>query len=107
MGVKIALPIVDAVNKVRSGTQVGLVATSPVLFGGGSPTLQSGRQNQRWARLPDCLHHPCRLGDPQRFNAGSKFRSGTQVGVVASSPLPSVGLPSASKRGTKTEMAHN
>ena len=34
-------------NKIRSGPQVGLVATSPLLYGG-SPTLQSGGQNRKW-----------------------------------------------------------
>ena len=27
----------------------------------------------KWARW---LHHPCRLGDPHRFKAGGKIRSG-------------------------------
>ena len=33
-----------------------------------------------WARW---LHNPCRLGDPLRFKAGDKIRSGPQVGKVA------------------------
>ena len=76
------------------------------------PALQSGGQNQKW---PTCgqggyvtpaasgiptasergtksevahlwarwLHNPCRLGDPHRFRAWSKIRSGPQVGKVA------------------------
>ena len=34
----------------------------------------------KWARW---LHNPCRLGDPHRFKAGDKIRSGPQVGKVA------------------------
>ena len=35
---------------------------------------------QLWARW---LHNPCRLGDPLRFKAGDKIRSGPLVGKVA------------------------
>ena len=44
----------------------------------------------KWAKW---LRHPCRLGDPHRFGAGGKIRSGPQVGKVATSPLPSRGSP--------------
>ena len=108
-------------GKIRSGLLVGKVATS-TLPSRGSPPLQSGGKNQKW---PTCgqsgyvtpavsgiptasrrggksemahlwakwLHHPCRLGDPHRFTAGSKIRSGPLVGKVATSPLPSRGSP--------------
>ena len=33
-----------------------------------------------WARW---LHNPCRLGEPLRFRAGDKIRSGPLVGKVA------------------------
>ena len=108
-------------GKVRSGPQVGKVATSP-LPSRGSPLLQSGGQNQKWptygqsgyitpavSGIPIAserggksevahlwakwLRHPCRLGDPHRFGAGGKIRSGPQVGKVATSPLPSRGAP--------------
>ena len=104
----------------------------------GSPPLQSGGGgNQKW---PTCgqsgyvtpavlgiptaserggksevahlwamwLRHPCRLGDPHRFRAGGKIRSGPLVGKVATSPLtPAVsGIPTASERGGKSEVAH-
>ena len=88
----------------------------------GSPTLQSGGGNQKWptcgqsgyvtpavSGIPTAaerggksevahlwakwLHHPCRLGDPHRFRAGGKIRSGPLVGKVATSPLPSRGSP--------------
>ena len=89
--------------KIRSGPQVGKVATSP-LPSRGSPPLQSGGQNQKWPTpLPSrgspplqrakWLRHPCRLGDPHRCRAGKKIRSGPQVGKVATSPLPSRGSP--------------
>ena len=45
---------------------------------------------RKWAKW---LRHPCRLGDPHRFRAGGKIRSGPQVGKVATSPLPSRGSP--------------
>ena len=106
---------------IRSGPQVGKVATPP-LPSRGSPPLQSGGQDQKW---PTCgqsgyvtpavsgiptasergarsevahlwakwLRHPCRLGDPQRCGAGGKIRSGPLVGKVANAPLPSRGSP--------------
>ena len=149
-------------GKIRSGPQVGKVATSP-LPSRGSPSLQSGGQNQMWptsgqsgyvtpavSGIPTAsergaksevalkwakwLRHPCRLGDPHHFRAGGKIRSGPQVGKVATSPLPSrgspslqsrevnerwptcgqsgyvtpavSGIPTASERGAKSEVAH-
>ena len=84
-----------------------------------------------WAKW---LRHPCRLGDPHRFRAGGKIISGPQVGKMATSPLPSrgspplesggqnqkwpisgqngyvtpavLGIPTASERGAKSEVAH-
>ena len=90
---------------------MGKVATHP-LPPGGSPPLQSGGQNQKWPTsgqggyittaawgVPTAsergakskvahkwarwLHTPCRLGDPHRFRAGGRIRSGPQVGKVA------------------------
>ena len=89
---------------------------------GGSPPLQSGGQNQKWPtsgqsgyltpavsgtptasergaksevahKWAKWLPHPCRIGDPHRFRAGGKIRSGPQVGKVATSPLPYRGSP--------------
>ena len=87
-------------GKIRSGPLVGKVATSP-LPSRGSPPLQSGGQNQKWATcgqsgyvtpavsgIPTAsewgeksqvahlwakwVRHPRRLGDPHRFRAGGK-----------------------------------
>ena len=100
---------------------MGKVATSP-LPPRASPPLQSGGQNQKWpingqggyitlaaSGIPIAskrgaksevahkwarwLHQPCRLGDPHRFKAGGKIRSGPYMGKVATSPLPPRGSP--------------
>ena len=149
-------------GKIRSGPQVGKVATSPLPYRG-SPPLQSGGQNQKWptsgpngyltpavSGIPTAsereaksevahkwakwLPHCCRIGDPHRFRAGDKIRSGPQVGKVATSPVPYrgspplqsggqnqkwptggqsgyltpaiSGIPTASERGAKSEVAH-
>ena len=118
-------------GKIRSVPQVGKVATSPLPYRG-SPPLQSGGQNQKWptsgqngyltpavSGIPTAaergaksevahkwakwLPHPFRLGDPHRFRAGGKRRSGPQVGKMATSPLPYQGSP---ERGAKSEVAH-
>ena len=80
------------------------------------------------------LPHPCRIGDPLRFRAGGRIRSGPQVGKLATSPLPYrgapplqrgrpnqkwptsgqigyltpavSGIPAASERGAESEVAH-
>ena len=151
-----------AAGEIRSGPQVGKVATSPLLYRG-SPPLQSGGQNQKWptygqsgyltpavSGIPtaskrgaksEVAHkwakwqpHPCHIGDPHRFRAGGKIRSGSQVGKMATSPLPYrgspplhssgrnqkwptsgqngnltpaiSGIPTALERGAKSEVAH-
>ena len=108
-------------GKISSGPLAGKVATSP-LPSRGSPPLQSKGQNQKWptcgqsgyvtpavSGIPTVsergaksevahlwakwLRHPYRLGDPHRFRAGGKIRSGPLVGKMATSPLPSQGSP--------------
>ena len=153
---------IRAGGKIRNGPLMGKVATSP-LPSRGSPPLHSGGQNQKWptsgqsgyvtpavSGIPTAsqrgaksevahlwakwLRHPWRLGDPHRFRAGGKIRSGPLVGKVATSPLasrgspplqsggqnkkwptcgqsgyvtPAVsGIPTALERGAKSEMAH-
>ena len=108
-------------GKIRSGPQVGKLATSPLPYRG-APPLQSGGQNQKWPtsgqigyltpavsgiptaaergaksevahKWANWLPHPCRIGDPHRCRAGGKIRSGPQVGKLATSPLPYRGAP--------------
>ena len=121
-------------GKIRNGPQVGEMATSPLPYRG-TPPLQSGGQNQKWPTSgPNGLPHPCRIGEPHRFRAGGKIRSGPQLGKLATSPLPYRGAPplqsggqnqkwptsgrngyltlavsgspTASERGAKSEVAH-
>ena len=60
------------------------------------PPLPKSEVAHWWAKW---LCHPCRLGDPHRFRAGGKIRSGPLVGKVATSPLPSRGSPPLQSRG--------
>ena len=100
---------------------MGKVATSP-LPSRGSPLLQSRGGSEEWptsgqsgyvtlavSGIPTAsergaksevahlwakwLRHPCCLGDPPRFRAGGKPRSGPSVGKVPTSPPPSRGSP--------------
>ena len=80
-------------GKIRSGPQVGKMATSPLPYRGSPPLQTGGAKSEvahKWAKW---LPHPCRIGDPHRFRAGGKIRSGPQVGKVATSPLPYRGSP--------------
>ena len=70
-------------GKVRSGLLVGKVATSPLLARG-SPPLQSGREIPKW--------HTCGQG-------------GHVTPAVSGIPTPA-GIPTASERGAKSEVAH-
>ena len=93
-------------GKVRSGPQVGKVATSPLPYRR-CPPLHSGGQNEKWPTSGQCGYlTPAVSGDSHRFRAGGKVRSGPQVGKVAASPLPYRGIPTASERGAKSEVAH-
>ena len=121
-------------GKIRSGPQVGKVATSAPPSRG-SPVLQSEGQNQKWhscgqsgyvtpavSGIPTAseqggkskvahkwakwLRHPCCLGNPHRFRAEGKIRSGRSVGKVATSPLPSRGSPLLQRGGGETAVAH-
>ena len=114
-------------GRIRSGPQVGKLATSPLPYRG-APPLQSGGQNQKWPtsgqigyltpavsgspiaaergaksevahKWANWLPHPCRIGEPHRCRAGGKIRSGPQVGKLATSPLPYRGAPSLQSGG--------
>ena len=93
-------------GRIRSGPQVGKVATSPLPLRG-SPPLHSGGQNQRvahkWARW---LHHPCRLGGPHRFKAGGRIRKWPTSGQSGYITPAAWGVPTASERGAESEVAH-
>ena len=64
-------------SRIRSGPQVGKVATSPLPYRG-SPPLQSGGQNQKWP---------------------TSGQSGYLTPAVS-------GIPTASERGAESEVAH-
>ena len=120
-------------GRIRSGPQVGKVATSPLRYRG-APPLQSGGQNQKWPtsgqsgyltpavsgsptasgwgarsevahKWAKWLPHPYRIGEPHRFRAGGKIRSGPQVGKVATSPLPYRGAPPLRSKGQNQKWA--
>ena len=96
--------------------------------------LDRGAKSEVAHKWANWLPHPCRIGDPHRLRAGGKIRSGPQVGKLATSPLPYrgapppqsggqnqkwptsgqigyltpavSGIPTASERGAKSEVAH-
>ena len=114
-------------GKIRSGPQVGKLATSPLPYRG-APPPQSGGQNQKWPtsgrigyltlavsgsptalergaksevahKWANWLPHPCRIGEPHRLRAGGKIRSGPHMGKLATSPLPYQGAPTPQSGG--------
>ena len=84
----------------QSPTTRGLVSSTSGQSGYLTPAVSwIPTASERWAKSEVAhqwakwLPHPCRIGDPHRFRAGGKIRSGPQVGKVATSPLPSRGSP--------------
>ena len=69
-------------------------------------TSKQGTKSELAHKWAYWRHHPCCLGGPHRFKAGGKIRTGPQMGVFATSPLPSRGAREASKHGTTSEVAH-
>ena len=122
-------------GKIRSGPQVGKLATSPLPYQGAPPPPERGAKSEVAHNWANWLPHPCRIGEPHRHQsggqnqkwptsgqigyltpavsgsptatrAGSKIRSGPQVGKVDTSPLPYRGAPPPPERGAKSEVAH-
>ena len=93
-------------GEIRSGPYMGNVATSP-LPPRGSPRLHGrGAKSEgahKWARW---LHHPCRLGDPHRFKAGGPNQKSPINGQGGYITPAALGIPIASERGAKSEVAH-
>ena len=73
-------------RSVRSGPQVDVLATWPLLSEGGGGTPQSGGQNQQWPKWEDWLQDPCRLGGgsptPQCRGHSQKWPTSGQIGYV-------------------------
>ena len=92
-------------GKIRSGPQVGKLATSPLLPRGSPPLQSGGAKSEVAGKCARWLHHPCRLGDPHRFRAGDKIRSGPLLGKVAMSTLPSRGSPPPQSGGQNHKWA--
>ena len=93
-------------DKIRSGPQVGKVATSPLPYPG-SPRLQSGGIKSEVAHKWAIGYlTPAVSGIPRASERGDKIRSGPQVGKVATSPLPYLGSPRLQSGGIKSEVAH-
>ena len=113
---------------------MGKAATSP-LPPRGSPPLQSGGPHQEWPisgqcgyttlaalgiptaskrgaksevahKWPRWLHHPCRLGDPHRFEAGGQKQKWPIHGQGGYITPAASRIPTASERGAKSEVAH-
>ena len=99
-------PRCRAGGKIRSGQQVGKMATSPLPYRG-FPPLQIGRAKSEVAhKWPKWLPHSCRIGDHHRCRAGGqnqKWPTSGQSGYLT----PAVsGISTASERGAKSEVAH-
>ena len=84
---------VRAGGRIRSGPQVGKVATQP-LPPRGSPPLQTKGQNHKWPTSGlGGYRTPAAKGVATASERGGILRSGPQVGKVGTEPLPPRGSP--------------
>ena len=80
-------------DKIRSGPQVGKLATSPLPYRG-APPLQSGGQNQKWPTSGQIGYlTPAVSGSPTAAERGTKSEVAHKMGKLATSPLPYRGAP--------------
>ena len=91
---------------IRSAPQKGKMDSSALLCRG-SPPLQNGGAKSEVAHLwAKWLHHPCHLEDPHRFRAGPGNKKWPRSGQSGYSTPAVSGIPTASERGAKSEVAH-
>ena len=94
-------------DRIRSGPQVGKVATSALPPGGGGGRFRAGGQNQKWPTSGQGGYiTPAALGFPTASERGDTIKIAPQVGKVATSPLPPGGSPPLPSGGTASELAH-
>ena len=92
--------------KIRSGPQVGKVATSPLPYRG-SPPLQSGGQNQKWPTSGQSGYlTPAVSGIPAAAERGAKSEVAQKWGKSGYLTPAVSGIPAAAERGAKSEVAH-
>ena len=92
-------------GKIRSGPQVGKVATPPLPSRGSPTASERGAKSEvthLWAKW---LRHPCRLGDPHRFTAGGKSEVAHKWAKWLRQPCH-LGDPHRFRAGGKSEVAH-
>ena len=93
-------------GRIRSGPQVGLLATITPAASVVPTASERGLQSDvahTWARW---LHDTCCLRGPHRFTAGSSIRGGPQGGRESTYPLPLGGSPPLQSWGAESEVAH-
>ena len=94
--------LTHAVSGIPTASERGESQNSPTCGHSGyvTPTASGIPTAAEWGGKSEVAHkwtkwprHPCRIGDPHRFKARGKIRSGPLVGKVATAPVPSRGSP--------------
>ena len=93
-------------DEIKTRPICGRIGYVTVPFGE-SPSLHSGRQNQKWAHVwAHWLRHPCRLEGPQRFTTGDKMRSGPTCGWICYVTPAVLRSPTLQSGGQNQKWAH-
>ena len=93
-------------GKIRSGPQVGEMATSPLPYRG-APPLQSGQQNQKWPTSGrNGYLTPAVSGSPTASERGAKSEVAHKWANWLPHALPYRGAPPLQSGGIKSEVAH-
>ena len=94
---------ITAGGKVRSGPQVGKVATSPLPYRGIPTASERGAKSKvahKWAKW---LPHPCRIGGSPPLQSGRKNEKWPTSGQSGCLTPAVSGIPTASERGGQSQ----
>ena len=92
-------------GRIRSGPQMDELATSPPPSRGVPNASKRGTKSQVVHQRADWLHYLCRLGGSPTFQSGGQNQNRPTNGRIGSITRAVWGVPNVSKRGTKSEEA--
>ena len=93
-------------DRIKSGLQVGKVASLPLLHRGVPTASQWGTQSEVAYKRARWLHKPCCIGGSPTIQSGGQNQRWSTSGPVGYITPAAWGVPTALERGTGSEVAH-